>query len=98
MKQRSRRMALSLKPDLEAALFELAEVLEKPPATLAAELLSEMIPQLEGMAKFARLAKQGKQAAAKRALAHAIGEGMASLISEVVEDRQMPLPGTKGRK
>lgn len=95
MKQRSRRMALSLKPDLEAALFDLADALDKPAATLATELLSEMIPQLEGMAKFARLAKQGKQAAAKKALSHAIGDSLAALL---VEDRQMLLPGTRGKK
>lgn len=95
MVKRSRRMAISLKPPLEAALFDLADALEKPAATVAAELLAELAPQLEGLAKVARLAKQGKQAAAKRALGHVVGDAMAGVL---VEDRQMRLPGTKGRK
>jgi predicted DNA-binding protein len=74
-------MALTLTPELEAALDDLAEALGKPAATLAVELLHELIPQLEGLAKVARAAKSGNKAAAKRALVHMVGDNMAELMS-----------------
>ncbi len=81
MPTRKTRMALTLTPELEAALDDLAEALGKPAATLAVELLHELIPQLEGLAKVARAAKSGNKAAAKRALVHMVGDNMAELMS-----------------
>lgn len=86
-------MALTLPADLEAALFDLADALGKPAATLAVELLREMGPQLHDLAKIARYAQQGKNAAAKRALRHMVGDSMAQLLNE-----QLPLPGTTEKK
>ncbi len=74
------RMALTLSAELRAALFDLAEAWEKPASTVATELLTEMIPQLEGMAKLARVAKSGNTAAVKRALAQMVGDSMAGMM------------------
>jgi hypothetical protein len=45
-----------------------------------------MVPQLEGLAKVARAARSGNQDAAKRALRHMIGDGMAEVITEMQPD------------
>lgn len=76
-----RRMALTLKPDVERALFDLADALEKPAATVAAELLQEMVPQMEGLAKVARASRAGNKAAARRALTNLLGDAMAEVIT-----------------
>lgn len=87
-------MALTLSPEAEAALADMADATGKPAATIAAELLREVAPQLHDVAKIARLSQQGKNAAAKRALVHMVGDGMASILNE-----QLPLtPPKKGRK
>ena len=82
MPTKQRRMALTLKPHVEAALFDFAEAIGKPAATLAAELLEEMVPQLEDLAKIARHTKAGNKAAAKRALTHMVGDGLAELMQQ----------------
>jgi predicted DNA-binding protein len=89
-----RRMALSLPQDLEAALVDLADAVGKPVATVAVELLTELVPQMEGLAKYARAAKAGNQAAAKRALVHMMGDAMA----EVMTATQGELPLTDAKK
>ena len=93
LEKRQRRMALTLSAEAEAAIFDLADAIGKPAATIAAELLAEMAPQLHDVAKIARLSQQGKKNAAKRALVHMVGDGMASILQE-----QLPLPGTKGKR
>lgn len=93
MGPRHRRMALTLDPAARAALDDMAEATGRPASTVAAELLLEMAPQLHDAAKVIRLSKSGKTAAAKRALVHMLGDGMAQVLSE-----QLPLPGTKARK
>lgn len=80
-------MALTLSAEAEAALADLADATGKPAATIAAELLKEVAPQLHDVAKIARLSQQGKAAAAKRALVHMVGDGMAQLMQD-----QLPLP------
>ena len=87
------RMALTLPDELRDALAELSEALGKPAATVATEFLVEMIPQLLGIAKFARVAKSGNKAAAKRALAHMVGDQFAELMAH-----QQPELFGKGRK
>jgi predicted DNA-binding protein len=92
---KQRRMALTLKPNVEVALFDLADALGKPAATVASEILEEMVPQLEGLAKFARASKAGNKLAAKRALTHMLGDSMADLMAQVQPDM---FPKSGGRK
>ena len=74
---------MNLTPSLElrAVLVDLADALGKPVATVTVDLLTEMIPQLEGITKMARAAKSGNKAAVKRALVHMVGDNMAELMS-----------------
>ena len=74
---------MNLTPSLElrAVLVDLADALGKPVATETVDLLTEMIPQLEGITKMARAAKSGNKAAVKRALVHMVGDNMAELMS-----------------
>lgn len=83
-------MALTLSPEAQDALADMADAVGKPASTIAAELLLEMAPMLHDAAKVTRLARSGKKTAAKRALTHMMGEGMASIMSE-----QLPLKGTR---
>lgn len=92
-RKRARRMAITLSPEAEAALNDLSDATGRPAATIAAELLKETAPQLHSVAKIARLSQAGKTAAAKRALVHMVGEGMAGILKD-----QLPLPGTKGKQ
>lgn len=85
-----KRMALSLKPEARAAIFDLADALEQPASTVVSTLLLEMAPQLHDLAKIARHTKNGKKSAAKRALVHMMGDTMGALMAE-----QLPLRGVK---
>ncbi len=76
------RLALTPPPELRAALEELAAATGQPPATIAVQLLVEVIPQLLGLAKIARAAKAGNAAAAKRALAHMVGDSLAEVMAK----------------
>jgi phenylpyruvate tautomerase PptA (4-oxalocrotonate tautomerase family) len=76
------RLALTPSPELRAALEELAQALGQPPATIAVQLLIEVIPQMQGLAKIARAAKAGNKAAAKRALVHMIGDAMGEIMAK----------------
>ena len=75
------RMNLTPSLELRAVLVDLADALGKPVATVTVDLLTEMIPQLEGITKMARAAKSGNKAAVKRALVHMVGDNMAELMS-----------------
>lgn len=90
MEKRSRRMALTLPAEVEAAIFELAEAAQKPASTVVVDLLREMVPQLRDLAKVTRAVKAGKADAAKRALAHMMGNAMAEVLQE-----QLPLTASK---
>jgi predicted DNA-binding protein len=81
MPSRNPRLALTVPPDVRAAIDELAEAVGKPSSTVVVELLAEMVPQMQGLAKVARAAKSGNKAAAKRALAHMLGDSMAELMA-----------------
>ena len=74
------RMALTLPDDLKTILDDLADAVGKPASKVVTELLQEMAPQLQGLAKIARATKAGNKAAAKRALIHTLGDGMAQLL------------------
>jgi predicted DNA-binding protein len=75
------RIALTVSPELYVVLSNLAEALGKPAATVAAEMLHELIPQLEGLTKFAIAAKSGNKAAAKRAMVYMVGDSMAEMMA-----------------
>lgn len=76
-------MMLTLKPEVVAALEDLSSALGKPTATVAADLLTEMRPQLVDLAKYARALQAGKADAAKRALTHMLGTAMAEQLELV---------------
>lgn len=80
MPSRRPRMMLTLDPEVVAALSDLADAMGKPAATVAAELLTEAVPQVKGLAKYARALKAGKKDAAKRALSHMLGDAMAEQL------------------
>lgn len=74
------RINLTPSDELKSALQELADAAEKPLSTVVTELLTEMIPQFRDLAKVLRHAKAGKQAAAKRALQHMVGNALAEQL------------------
>lgn len=80
MPSKQLRIAITPSPELRTALEELAEASELPVATLVVRLLDELRPSLLDMAKFARHAKAGKKAAAKRALQHMVGNALAEYM------------------
>lgn len=86
MPSRLPRLSLTISDELRDALQSISEATGKPVATLTVELLTEMIPQLEGLAKMARAAKSGNKAAAKRALVHMVGDQMAELMASTQPD------------
>lgn len=75
------RMALTLPEDLKHAIDDLADAWDKPASKVVTELLQEMLPQLQALAQMARHAKSGKVEAAKRVLAHMIGDAAAELVT-----------------
>lgn len=81
-----RRMALTLPEEVKNAVFDLADALQKPAATVVTELLQEMVPQLHDLAKLTRLTKAGKTESAKRVLRHMIGDAAAELASSSQPD------------
>ena len=85
MPSRNPRLFLTLPPDVRAAVDDLADALGKPSSTVVTQLLEEMVPQLEGLAKIARASKAGNRAAAKRALQHMLGEGLAEALTDQAE-------------
>jgi predicted DNA-binding protein len=95
MAEVQKRMALTLSTELREALFDLADATGKPAATVAADLLQEMVPQLRDLAKVMRAVKSGRQDAAKRALAHMVGNGMAELMT--ASQPELFKPAKKGR-
>jgi hypothetical protein len=72
---------MTVSDDLRSALEELGEAMGKPAATVACALLTEMIPQLRDMAKVHRALAKGNTTAAKQALQHLLGDGMAEIIT-----------------
>lgn len=88
------RTNITLEPHVRDSIQALADALGKPLATVISDLLEEMVPQFDGLAKIARLTKQGNQAAAKRALRHLMGDGMADMLHQ----HQRELDLAKGKK
>jgi len=80
MRYRQERIAITPTPELKAALEELAEATGQPVSRVITGLLQEMVPQLHDIAKVARYTRDGKKAAAKRALQHMVGNALAEQI------------------
>jgi predicted DNA-binding protein len=93
MPTRKPRMSITLPDHVAAAVNALADASQKPPASVVAELLEEMVPQLEGLAKVMRASRAGNQAAAKRALTHMLGDSLAEMLAA-----QQPELFSKGGK
>jgi predicted DNA-binding protein len=86
MPTRKPRLALTLPEHVRAAIDELSDATQKPSSTLVSELLEEMVPQLQGMAKVARAARSGNPLAAKRALQHMFGDALAEAMTAQQSD------------
>ena len=89
------RCNITLEPHVRDSLQALADAVGKPLATVVSDLLEEMVPQFDGLAKVARATKAGNQAAAKRALRNLVGDGMADLLNQ--HQRELDLV-TKGKR
>lgn len=74
------RIALTPPAELKAILDDLAAVLDKPTSAVIVGLLIEMQPQLVDLTRYLRHAKEGKKAAAKRALQHLLGNALAEQL------------------
>jgi predicted transcriptional regulator len=93
MPSQKARMALTLPDDVRDAVSDLADAMDKPATKVVTDLLQEMVPQLQGLAKIVRASKAGNKAAAKRALQHMMGDAMAEVMSA-----QQPDMFRKGKK
>lgn len=89
------RVMLTVPWPLMEALADLADARDKPVATTIIDLLKELQPQVEGLAKLIRHAKDGNKAAAKRTLQHMIGDSMAEILSQQME---LPAVAKKGKR
>jgi hypothetical protein len=86
MPTRKARMALTLPDDVRDAINDLSDAMGKPAAAVVTGLLQEMVPQLQGLAKVVRASNAGNKAAAKRALAHMMGDNFAALATATQPD------------
>lgn len=78
----ARRLIISCPAPLRAALQDMADATGQPVATVATQVLVEMVPNLHDLAKYLRLMKAGKKDSAKRALQHAFGNAYAEMLHE----------------
>lgn len=83
-------MMLTLPASLHAALFDLSKATGKPAATLVAELLGEMEPQLKDMAKMFRMVQGGKKQAALAVAESMVGRAV--IYASDTTQRLLPLP------
>ena len=89
------RLMLTLPPDLDADLRDLADARGKPLSTTVLDLLLEMQPQLGDLAKMLRMVNQGNKRAALRKLSNLAADAAGDL-AEV--QRTLPLPAKRKRK
>lgn len=94
MTTKLRRITITLPAEVDAAITELAEVTEKPQASIISGMLQEQAEMLMSMAKVARQLKAGQKAEAKRTLQHALGDQLAGLVHDQMELETMK----KGRR
>jgi hypothetical protein len=74
-------MALTLPDELSTVLHDLGDATGKPASKVVSDLLQEMLPQLQGMAKIARAGKAGNRAAANHALREMLGDSLAHAMA-----------------
>jgi hypothetical protein len=86
------RVMLTVPWPLMESIAEYADALDKPVATSIVDLLKELQPQIDGLAKLVRHAREGNKAAAKRTLQHMIGDSMAEILGQQLE---LPSVGAK---
>ena len=75
------RLALTLPPELDAALTSFAQAVGRPVSSVTVEMLMQLIPQFEGLTKYAHAVKAGNATAAKRAIVHMVGDNMAEMMA-----------------
>jgi hypothetical protein len=88
------RTAIILPDSTRAAFIALAAAQGRPLATVIAELLHEMEPQIISLAKLTEHAKAGRTGQMKQALRHMLGDAMA----EVMTVSQPELFKAKGKR
>lgn len=93
-RDRSRRLMLSVPPELDGTLDRLAAATDKPRATLVTDLLLEMRPQLDDLARVIGNVRSGRVAAAKQALRHMMGNAFAEMMTA----QQPDMFPSKGRR
>jgi predicted transcriptional regulator len=86
MPTRKARMALTLPDDVRDAINDLADAMAKPASAVVTHILQEMVPQLQGLAKVVRASNAGNKVAAKRALAHMMGDNLAAMMTATQVD------------
>jgi hypothetical protein len=74
------RIGIVATPATVAALDDLADASGKTRATVAAELLAEIAPQLHDTARYLRALKAGKTGAARAALRDLVGTAAAEIM------------------
>lgn len=84
------RLYVTLPDDLRDDLQALAAVQEKPISTTVVDLLRELQPQIQGLAKLIGHAKAGNRAAAKKTLAHMVGDTLADVLQQQMELHTAP--------
>ncbi len=89
------RLAVIIDDATAAAIDDLADATNKPRATVVAELLAELAPQLHDTARYLRALKAGKTHAARTALRDLVGAAAAEMMEATQPDL---LKAPKGRK
>jgi hypothetical protein len=90
MPSQKARMALTLPDDVRDVLNDCADAMGKPASKVVTDLLQEMVPQLQGLAKVARATRDGNKAAAKKALQHMMGDNFAAMVEATQPDMFPP--------
>lgn len=83
MPSQHRRLILTLPPEIDEAIDRCAAAFDKPRAGVVTDLLREMVPTLNDLAKIAEHTKANRKSAAKRALQHMVGDKLAELMTEM---------------
>ena len=86
--QRSKRVALSLKPQVDLVISDLAKLTNQTKTTVINSILLDMLPSLSQAVKLLKMAQEGNQ---KEALE--VASVLLSNASGIVNDAQMELQG-----
>lgn len=86
--QRSKRVALSLKPDIDLIISDLAKLTNQTKTTVINSILLDMRPSLSQVVKLLKKAQEGKQKEA-----FGIAENLLSDASSQINEAQLELTG-----